>query len=143
MSAVDGRGSKPVAKRESAHHVPKSTSAMWSATRIACAAMVSAGFTAAEDGKKEASTTNKFSWSKDLQNSFNAAFAGIISKSHSTALMRNREASHVLRNVQPETNFSHQRDGCLREALVPGHVVRCVVKPDLVTLQNHAILGIR
>src|SRR2546423_180988 len=63
---------KPVAQRESALHVPKSTSAMWSATRIACAAMVSAGFTAAEDGKKEASTTNKFSWSKDLQNSFNA-----------------------------------------------------------------------
>src|SRR2546430_8849223 len=87
---------KPVAQRESALHVPKSTSAMWSATRIACAAMVSAGFTAAEDGKKEASTTNKFSWSKDLQNSF-----GIISKSHSTALMRDGQASHVLRDVQP------------------------------------------
>jgi hypothetical protein len=41
--------------------IPKSFSAMWSATRIACAAMVSAGLTAADEGKNEASTTNRFS----------------------------------------------------------------------------------
>src|SRR5205823_4869970 len=58
--------------------MPKSTLAIWSATRIACAAIVSAGFTAADDGRKEASTTNKFSWSKDRQNSFRAALPGSL-----------------------------------------------------------------
>ena len=38
---------------------------MWSAARSACAAMVSAGFTAADDGKNDASITNKFSTSCD------------------------------------------------------------------------------
>jgi hypothetical protein len=33
---------------------------MCSATRNACAAIVSPGFTAADEGKNEASTTNKF-----------------------------------------------------------------------------------
>ena len=36
---------------------------MWSAARSACAAMVRAGFTAAEVGRKLASTTNRFGWS--------------------------------------------------------------------------------
>ena len=38
----------------------RSVVVMWSATRSACAAMVSAGFTAAEEGRKLASTTNRF-----------------------------------------------------------------------------------
>src|SRR5271167_1340325 len=58
--------------------IPKSFLAMWSATRIACAAMVSAGLVAADDGKKEASTTNRFSWSKERQNSFRAALLGSL-----------------------------------------------------------------
>ena len=60
--------------------MPKSTLAMCSATRIACAAMVSAGLTAADDGKKEASTTNRLSCSKARQNSFRAAVLGSLPK---------------------------------------------------------------
>ena len=36
---------------------------MWSATRSACAMIVSPGFTAADDGKNDASTTYRFSTS--------------------------------------------------------------------------------
>ena len=36
---------------------------IWSATRNACAAMVSDGFTAADVGRKLASITNRFAWS--------------------------------------------------------------------------------
>ena len=41
---------------------------MWSATRSACATIVSAGFTAADEGKNDASTTNRFSTSCARQN---------------------------------------------------------------------------
>src|SRR5262249_31548955 len=55
----------------SAVHSPSlqlsSVARMWSATRSAWAAMVSAGLTAAEDGMKPASTTNRFWWSKARQ----------------------------------------------------------------------------
>ncbi len=45
-----------------------SVAMMWSATRRACAAIVRPGFTAADDGKKEASTTKRFAMSWVRQN---------------------------------------------------------------------------
>src|SRR5688572_13709010 len=44
---------------------------MWSATRSACAAIVSAGLTAADEGKNDASTTKRFSTSCVRHNVFN------------------------------------------------------------------------
>src|ERR1043166_5613237 len=44
-----------------------SVARIWSATRNAWAAIVSAGLTAAEDGMKPASTTNRLGWSKARQ----------------------------------------------------------------------------
>src|SRR5580704_11122874 len=57
--AVSG-GRRPDAPvgRESVSLIPNSAFAIWSATRKDCAAIVSAGFTAADDGKNDASTTN-------------------------------------------------------------------------------------
>ena len=54
--------------------------AMWSATRRACAAMVRAGLTAAEVGRKPASTTNRFGWSCARQNGSSAEVAGSVPK---------------------------------------------------------------
>src|SRR5581483_3186995 len=48
----------------------------WWPTRSACAAMVSAGLTAAEDGKNPASTTYKLSWSQALHQGSSAERAG-------------------------------------------------------------------
>ena len=52
----------------------------WFPTRNACAATVSAGFTAADDGKKPASTTYRFSWSQALQSGSSAEVAGSMPK---------------------------------------------------------------
>ncbi|MEI6536450.1 MAG: hypothetical protein WCN98_13975, partial [Verrucomicrobiaceae bacterium] len=44
--------------------MPKSSRPMWEAALRACAAIVRAGFTAADDGKNEASITNRLRWSQ-------------------------------------------------------------------------------
>ena len=49
---------------------------MWSATRSACAAIVSDGLTAADVGRKEASTTNRFGWSQARQKGSSGDVAG-------------------------------------------------------------------
>src|SRR5207244_4157527 len=49
-------------------------------TRKACAAIVSAGFTAADDGKKLASTTYRLSWSHALHIGSSAEVAGCAPK---------------------------------------------------------------
>src|SRR5215468_2711533 len=53
---------------------------MWSATRSACATIVSAGFTAADDGKNDASTTNRFSTSCARQNGSSTDVRGSVPK---------------------------------------------------------------
>ncbi len=59
-------------------HAARSFSAMWSATRSACAAIVSAGLTAADVGRKLASTTNRFGWSKARQKTSSGASLGSL-----------------------------------------------------------------
>src|SRR5205085_4581280 len=46
----------------------RSRAMMWSATRSACATIVRPGFTAADEGKNDASTTKRFSTSWVRQN---------------------------------------------------------------------------
>ncbi len=53
---------------------------MWSATRKACAAIVSAGLTAADEGKNEASTTKRFSTSCVRQNGSSTDVRGPVPK---------------------------------------------------------------
>ena len=59
-------------------HAANLVEVRWSATRSACAAMVSAGLTAAELGRKAASTTNRFEWSWARQNGSSADVAGSV-----------------------------------------------------------------
>src|ERR1700722_614442 len=60
--------------------IPKSALSIWSEARSAWAAIVSAGFTAADDGRNEASIKNKFLWSWLRQNGSNADVAGSVPK---------------------------------------------------------------
>ena len=57
---------------------PDPSRMMWSAVRSACAAMVSAGFTAAEVGRKLASTTKRFGWSWLRQKASTTLVAGSV-----------------------------------------------------------------
>ena len=63
---------------------------MWSATRSACAAIDSAGLTAAEFGRKPPSTTNRLRWSKARHHGSSGAAGRIVAHAHGAALMRRR-----------------------------------------------------
>jgi len=71
------------------------------------------------------------------------SLARVATEADRSALMRNGESSHVLLDVDSETNLFHQRGSPVRQALVPSHVVLGVVKPDRVALQDHAVFGVR
>jgi len=66
--ALEGAPQTWIGDKQKLDQCLRSVLLIWSATRSACAMMVSAGFTAADDGKNDASTTNRFSTSCVRQN---------------------------------------------------------------------------
>ena len=69
---------------------PRSVVRIWSATRSACAAIDSAGLTAAEVGRKPPSTTNRFRWSQARHHVSSGAVGRVVAHAHRAALVRRR-----------------------------------------------------
>ena len=95
---------------------PSSVAVMWSATRSACATIVSPGLTAADDGKNDASTTNRFSTSWARQNGSSTDVARIGAEHQRAALVRGVPAAVRVRHDQPEAEPPQDALGLRRPA---------------------------
>ena len=104
---------------------------MWSATRSACAMIVSPGLTAADEGKNDASTTKRLSTSWARQNGSSTESRGIGAEHERAALVRRVLARRA--NASSTIQKPSRRRMRLRlvdQRAMRRQVVRPVAQPD-------------
>ena len=124
-------------------HAARSRVRMWSATRSARAAMVSAGFTAAEVGRKLASTTKRLGWSRARQKGSSTLSRRVGADARGAALVRGRAAGRRGATARAGSRRARSTAFSLRDQAAVGRPVRAPpVEQDALALEAHAALGV-